>query len=109
MSAQLPFGQVAGKRAAATGQTAQVQVAPQELGRLARDRQTEPSPRVASVGAPLELLEGREDPRLCFGGDPDAGVRYRERDGLFGHQAGAHQIGVLRGARDAERDPAPSR
>ena len=98
------------ERASLAGRARETDLAPEEPGDLAADRETEPGPSVLAARRAVRLLEGFEDDLLLLSWDTDARVGDRERD----HRSGAVQ-GLDRGAPaagrrvDAERDPASLR
>ena len=62
------------------GRAAQLDLAAEQAGQLAADRQTEAGAAVLAAGAGVGLLEGLEDDALLLGRDADAGVGHLERD-----------------------------
>src|SRR6185503_20542147 len=56
-------------------------LAAEQAGELAADRQAEPRAAVLAAGRAVGLLEGFENEPLLVGRDADAGVHHRERDG----------------------------
>ena len=71
-------GQVQRERAAHAELALQVQLAAEQAGDLAADRQAEPGAAVLAAGAAVGLLERLEDDPLLVRGDADAGVGDRE-------------------------------
>ena len=62
------------------GMAAQLDLAAEQVGKLAADRQAEAGAAVLAAGAGIGLLEGLEDDPLLLGRDADAGVRHLECD-----------------------------
>ena len=69
--------------AALAGHARQADLATEQLGQLAADRQSKPRPAVLAAGGPVGLLEGLEDDLLLVTGDADAGVRHGKSDHLL--------------------------
>src|SRR5438094_342144 len=81
-------------------------LAAEEAGDLAADRQTEPRAAVASCGRAVGLLEGLEDQSQLVLGHADAGVGDGEGDDVVGVLQGVvHEADAGRGAGDAQRHP----
>ena len=72
--------QVERERAAPARRAAQLDLAAEQVGKLAADRQAEAGAAVLAAGAGIGLLEGLEDDLLLLGRDADAGVRDLECD-----------------------------
>jgi hypothetical protein len=75
-------GQPGEERRAHAGRARHRERAPQQLGELARQRQTEAGAVNLALHVALELAELLEDPLLVLGSDPDARVGHREDDGI---------------------------
>ena len=72
--------QVERERAALARRAAQLDLAAEQVGKLAADRQAQAGAAVLAAGAGVGLLEGLEDDLLLLGRDADAGVRDLEGD-----------------------------
>ena len=75
--------QVKREGAALSRRAGQADLAAQQLGQLAADRQAQAGAAVLAAGRAVGLLERLEDDLLLVARDADAGVRHRERNHLL--------------------------
>ena len=102
--------QVERERGALTLRALHVDLAAEQAGDLAADREPEPGPAEAAADRALGLLERLEDQAQLVRRDADPGVDHRERDDVLGaRQRVAAVVHVGRRSADAELDGAAVR
>ncbi len=75
-------------------------IAPQQMRQVARDRQAQPGAAVLAMGAAIGLAEGFEDELMLVGPDADAGIAHGEGDAAAGIRIDAQADLALLGELD---------